>query len=101
MRNNIILFTLIVGLPLSGCLTALAGQNPQPEASARQAKQEPAKTDQAAGGQTQGQSAGPDAQAPAHANHRALGTITSGGVDRLAIKKMDGTVRSVVGDERT
>ncbi len=83
MRNNIILFTLIVGLLLFGCLTALAGQNPQPEASARQAKQEPAKTDQAAGGQTEGQSAGPGAQARAHANDKAFGTITSVGVDRL------------------
>ena len=101
MRNNIILFTLIVGLPLSGCLTALAGQNPQPEASARQAKQEPAKTDQAAGGQTEGQSAGPGAQARAHANDRALGTITSVGVDRLEIKKMDGTAQTVMVDDQT
>jgi len=89
MRNNIILLTLIVGLLLSGCLTALAGQNPQPEVSPRRAKQEPAKTDQAAGGQTEGQSAGPGAQARAHANDRAFGTITSVGVDRLEIKKMD------------
>src|SRR3989442_2865963 len=101
MRNNIVWLTLIVGLLLSGCLTALAGQNPQPEASARQAKQEPAKTDQAAGGQTEGQSAGPDAQARAHANHRALGTITSVGVDRLEIKKMDGTAQTVMVDDQT
>src|SRR3989454_1188886 len=101
MRNNIILLTLIVGLLLSGSLTALAGQNPQPEVSPRRAKQEPAKTDQAAGRQTEGQSAGPGAQARAHANDRALGTITSVGVDRLEIKKMDGTAQTVMVDGQT
>ena len=101
MRNNIVLLTLIVGLLLSGCLTALAGQNPQLEASARQAKQEPAKTDQAPGSQTEGQSAGAGAQARAHANDRALGTITSVGVDRLEIKKMDGTAQTVMVDDQT
>src|SRR5881296_3591589 len=84
MRKNI-LSTLVTGLLLCGCLVAAAVQN-QP-------------ADRKAEGQ--GHPSDPGSQGPAQGRDGAFGTITSVGVDRLEIKKMDGTAQSVMVDDQT
>jgi len=84
MRKNI-LSTLVTGLLLSGCLTAAAGQN-QP-------------ADRKAEGQ--GQRSDPGSQEQAQGYNRVFGTIASVGVDRLEIKKMDGTAQAVMVNDQT
>jgi len=83
MRKNI-LSTLVTGLLLSGCLIA-AGQN-QP-------------ADRKAEGQ--GQRSDPGSQEQAQGYNRVFGTIASVGVDRLEIKKMDGTAQTVMVNDQT
>ena len=83
MRKNI-LSTLVTGLLLSGCLIT-AGQN-QP-------------ADRKAEGQ--GQRSDPGSQEQAQGYNRVFGTITSVGVDRLEIKKMDGTAQTVMVNDQT
>ncbi len=100
MRNNNLLM-LVIGLLLCGCLAAAAAQNPPPEANAPQPNQEPVRADQGAGSQTEGQRGGASAQPRAQANERAFGTITSVGVDRFEIRKMDGTAQTVIVDDQT
>jgi hypothetical protein len=82
MRKNI-LSTLVTGLVLSGCLIAAAGQN-QP--SDRKAE---------------GQRSDPGSQGPAQGRDGVFGTIASVGVDRLEIKKMDGTAQTVIVNDQT
>jgi hypothetical protein len=84
MRKNI-LSALVTGLLLSGCLVAAAGQN-QP-------------TDPKAEGQ--GQRSDPGSQGPAQGRDGVFGTIASVGVDRLEIKKMDGTAQTVMVNDQT
>ena len=83
MRKNI-LSTLVTGLLLSGCLIA-AGQN-QP-------------ADRKAEGQ--GQRSDPGSQEQAQGYNRVFGTIASVGVDRLEIKRMDGTAQTVMVSDQT
>ena len=84
MRKNI-LSTLVTGLLLCGCLVAAAGQN-QP-------------ADRKAEGQ--GHPSDPGSQGPAQGRDGAFGTIASVGVDRLEIKKMDGTAQTVMVNDQT
>src|SRR3989442_1283186 len=84
MHKNI-LSTLVTGLLLSGCLIAAAGQN-QP-------------ADRKAEGQ--GQRSDPGSQEQAQGYNRVFGTIASVGVDRLEIKKMDGTAQTVMVNDQT
>src|SRR5438094_1164062 len=84
MRKNI-WSTLVTGLLLSGCLIAAAGQN-QP-------------ADRKAEGQ--GRRSDPGSQEQAQGYNRVFGTIASVGVDRLEIKKMDGTAQTVMVNDQT
>jgi len=84
MHKNI-LSTLVADLLLSGCLIGAAGQN-QP-------------ADRKAEGQ--GQRSDPGSQEQAQGYNRVFGTIASVGVDRLEIKKMDGTAQTVMVNDQT
>ena len=79
------LFRSVTGLLLCGCLVAAAGQN-QP-------------ADRKAEGQ--GHPSDPGSQGPAQGRDGAFGTIASVGVDRLEIKKMDGTAQTVMVNDQT
>lgn len=97
MRNNILL-TLVVAPLLSGLITAIAAQTPEPGANTQKSVQERDKADRGAGSQTEGQ---PSGRPRAHSGDRAFGTITSVGVDRFEIKRKDGTAQTVMADDQT
>jgi len=84
MRKDI-LSTLVTGLLLSGCLVAAAGQNQPADRKAER----------------QGQRRGPGRQGPTQGSEGVFGMIASVGVDRLEIKKMDGTAQTVMVNDQT
>jgi hypothetical protein len=104
MRTKTLL-RLVLGFAviLADWTMAVAGQNPQPPSSSQQPNHEAAREDQAAGGKAEGGPAGPKTQPQdrGQPGDRAFGTITSIGVDRFQIKKMDGTTQTVIVDDQT